>query len=129
MQCLEAKRYREEHSRNVISGVPSLHLKESLESDFLRELSVSGLNGLLLSTARALEERQGNQLLGRIPQWSGVSFLSSPTSSAWPPADTSPVETKFNSARGPSDPNVEESFGLALWFLAIFKEELLPQQL
>lgn len=68
MQCLEAKRYREEHSRNVISGVPSLHLKESLESDFLRELGVSGLNGLLLSTARALEERQGNQLLGRIPQ-------------------------------------------------------------
>lgn len=120
-QFLQAKNYVE-HSRKVISEDPSLHLKESLESDFLRELGVSGLIGLLFSTAIALEVRQGKQLFGRIPQWSRDSFLSSPISSAWP-VDTSPVKTESNSAQEPSDFNVE-SFGLP-WFLATFKEELL----
>jgi hypothetical protein len=52
-----------------MSEGPSLHLNDSLESDFLRELSVSGLNGRFFSMVGALEEeRQGRQLFGRIPQ-------------------------------------------------------------
>lgn len=66
-QFLQGKKYAE-YSRKVISEDPSLHLKESLESDFLCELGVSGLIGLLFSTASALEERQGKQVFGRIPQ-------------------------------------------------------------
>jgi len=52
-----------------MSEGPSLHLKDSLESDFLLELGVSGLDGRLFSTTGGLEEeRQGRQLFGRIPQ-------------------------------------------------------------
>ena len=64
----QADKKYQEHSRNIISEDPSLHLKESLESDFLHDLGVSGLDGLLFSIARALEERQGKQLFGKIPQ-------------------------------------------------------------
>lgn len=99
-----------EHSHNAMSELPSLNLKDNLESDFLRELCASGLVGLFFSfTATALEERQGKQVFCSIPQWSGVSLLSSPISSPWL-ADTSPVQTEFRSAQR------------AIWFQCIISE-------
>lgn len=97
-----------------MSEDPSLHLNDSLESDFLRALDVSGLIGFFFSIEGTLDEvRQGKQLFCRIPQWSGVSLLSCPISSAWL-AEISPVKNKVNSPQELSDFNIQKPIAIHL---------------